>query len=87
MEMYTEIAVRDTGRGIRKEELNEIFKRFYRSRDVENIEGSGIGLYLSRLILEQEKGYMTAESELGEGSKFSVFLQNCQNFTRKLSGQ
>lgn len=87
MEMYTEIEVRDTGRGIRKEELNEIFKRFYRSRDVENIEGSGIGLYLSRLILEQEKGYMTAESELGEGSKFSVFLQNCQNFTRKLSGQ
>lgn len=87
MEMYTEIAVRDTGRGIRKEELNEIFKRFYRSRDVENIEGSGIGLYLSRLILEREKGYMTAESELGEGSKFSVFLQNCQNFTRKLSGQ
>ena len=87
MEMYTEIAVRDTGRGIRKEELNEIFKRFYRSRDAENIEGSGIGLYLSRLILEQEKGYMTAESELGEGSKFSVFLQNCQNFTRKLSGQ
>ena len=87
MEMYTEIAVRDTGRGIRKEELNEIFKRFYRSRDVENMEGSGIGLYLSRLILEQEKGYMTAESVLGEGSKFSVFLQNCQNFTRKLSGQ
>lgn len=87
MEMYTEIAVRDTGRGIRQEELTEIFKRFYRSRDVENIEGSGIGLYLSRLILEHEKGYMTAESELGEGSKFSVFLQNCQNFTRKLSGR
>ena len=87
MEMYTEIAVRDTGRGIRQEELTEIFKRFYRSRDVENIEGSGIGLYLSRLILEHEKGYMTAESELGEGSEFSVFLQNCQNFTRKLSGR
>ena len=87
MEMYTEIAVRDTGRGIRQEELTEIFKRFYRSRDVENIEGSGIGLYLSRLILEHETGYMTAESELGEGSKFSVFLQNCQNFTRKLSGR
>lgn len=87
MEMYTEIAVCDTGRGIRQEELTEIFKRFYRSRDVENIEGSGIGLYLSRLILEHEKGYITAESEMGEGSKFSVFLQNCQNSTRKLSGQ
>ena len=79
MEMYTEIAVSDTGRGIRQEELTEIFKRFYRSRDVENIEGSGIGLYLSRLILEHEKGYITAESEVGEGSKFSVFLKNCKN--------
>ncbi len=79
MEMYTEIAVRDTGRGIRQEELTKIFKRFYRSRDVENIEGSGIGLYLSRLILEHEKGYMTAVSAPGEGSTFSVFLQNCQN--------
>lgn len=79
MEMYTEIAVSDTGRGIRQEELTEIFKRFHRSRDVENIEGSGIGLYLSRLILEHEKGYMTAVSVPGEGSMFSVFLQNCQN--------
>lgn len=79
MEMYTEIAVSDTGRGIRQEELTEIFKRFYRSRDVENIEGSGIGLYLSRLILEHEKGYITAASVPGEGSTFSVFLQNCQN--------
>ena len=87
MEMYTEIAVSDTGRGIRQEELTEIFKRFYRSRDVENIEGSGIGLYLSRLILEHEKGYMTAVSAPGEGSTFSVFLQNCQNSGPKLSEQ
>lgn len=87
MEMYTEIAVSDTGRGILQEELTEIFKRFYRSRDVENIEGSGIGLYLSRLILEHEKGYMTAASVPGEGSTFSVFLQNCQNSGPKLSEQ
>ena len=78
MELYTEIAVADTGMGIREEELPEIFKRFYRSRDVENLEGSGIGLYLSRLILEHEKGYLTAVSQPGRGSVFSVFLQNCQ---------
>ena len=78
MELYTEIAVADTGMGIREEELPEIFKRFYRSRDVENLEGSGIGLYLSRLILEHEKGYLTAASQPGRGSVFSVFLQNCQ---------
>ena len=47
MELYTEILVRDNGIGIREEELTEIFKRFYRSKDVENLEGSGIGLYLS----------------------------------------
>ena len=86
-EMCTEIAVQDTGMGIRPEELTEIFKRFYRSRDVENLEGSGIGLYLSRLILEREKGYLTASSVPGEGSTFSVFLQNCQNLNQNLSGE
>lgn len=77
-ELYTEIQISDTGRGIRREERNHIFKRFYRSPEVENIEGSGIGLYLSNLILEKEKGYMTVKSEYGKGSCFSVFLQNCK---------
>lgn len=79
LELFTEIRITDYGIGIKKEELTNIFKRFYRSRDVENKEGSGIGLYLSRLILEKEKGYMTVTSQYGEGSSFSVFLQNCQN--------
>lgn len=78
-DLYTEIQIADNGRGIRQEELTEIFKRFYRSREVENMEGSGIGLYLSNLVLEKEKGYMTVNSEYGKGSCFSVFLQNCKN--------
>ncbi len=78
-EMYTEIWFRDTGMGIAKEEITEIFKRFYRSRAAENMDGSGIGLYLSKLILEKEKGYMNVASEPGKGSCFSVFLQNCGN--------
>ena len=78
-ELYTEIQVSDNGRGIRQEELTDIFKRFYRSPEVENMEGSGIGLYLCNLILEKEKGYITAISEYGKGSCFSVFLQNCKN--------
>ena len=63
-ELYTEIQISDNGRGIRQEELTDIFKRFYRSPEVENMEGSGIGLYLCNLILEKEKGYITAISEL-----------------------
>lgn len=78
-ELYTEIQVSDNGRGIRQEELTDIFKRFYRSPEVENMEGSGIGLYLCNLILEKEKGYITAISEYGKGSCFSVFLQNCKS--------
>ena len=78
-DLYTEIQIVDNGRGIRQEETTDIFKRFYRSPEVENMEGSGIGLYLSNLILEKEKGYMTVDSEHGKGSCFSVFLQNCKN--------
>ncbi len=78
-DLYTEIQIVDNGRGIREEEMTDIFKRFYRSPEVENMEGSGIGLYLSNLILEKEKGYLTVTSEYGKGSCFSVFLQNCKN--------
>ena len=78
-EIYTEIQIIDNGCGIREDEITEIFKRFYRSREVEHIDGSGIGLYLSNLILEKEKGYMVVKSVYGEGSCFSVFLQNCKN--------
>lgn len=43
---------------------------------MENAEGSGIGLYLCRLILENEKGSITVKSQYGKGSVFSVFLLN-----------
>ena len=78
-EIYTEIQVADNGCGIREDEIPDIFRQFYRGREVEHIEGSGIGLYLSGLILEKEKGYMTVKSVYGVGSCFSVFLQNCKN--------
>ena len=78
-ETYTEIHVKDEGKGIPKEEWNRIFQRFYRGKGTEDIEGSGIGLYLSRLILEMEQGALTVESEVGNGSCFTVFLQNCKN--------
>ena len=78
-ETYTKIQLIDNGCGIHEEEIPHIFGRFYRGRETENVEGCGIGLYLSGLIFEKEKGYMTVESEYGEGSCFSVFLQNCKN--------
>ena len=78
-ETYSRILVTDQGIGVRREEQSLIFHRFYRGKEVQAQEGAGIGLYLSRLIAEQEKGYLTVEPAPGGGSCFSLFLQNCKN--------
>ena len=59
---------------IKEEELSKIFSRFYRSEDTKNVEGVGIGLYLSRQIISGEGGYIKVSSVYGQGSTFSVFL-------------
>lgn len=74
--MFTEIAIKDEGIGIDKEEYPFVFKRFYRGREVREMEGSGIGLYLVKMIVEKEKGYVVVKSEKGSGTVVSVFLQN-----------
>ena len=76
MELYTKIQIIDLGIGIAREEFNHIFKRFYRSKQVEQEEGTGLGLYISQLILSKESGYITVDSKIGQGSCFSVFLEN-----------
>lgn len=73
-EMYFCIAVKDQGIGIREEERAEIFGRFYRSDSVQQEEGIGIGLYLSREIIQREGGYIKVESKEGKGSTFKIFL-------------
>lgn len=75
-EMYSEIKIKDEGIGISEDEIPKIFGRFYRSADVHNEEGVGIGLFLSREIIRRENGYIKVESEKGKGSIFSVFLKN-----------
>ncbi|MGL5756280.1 MAG: sensor histidine kinase [Paraclostridium sp.] len=74
---YVRIDIKDSGIGIKKEDYNEIFKRFYRgtSKEVKYTEGSGVGLYLSRKILEKQGGNIIVKSEIGNGSKFSLFFQ------------
>ncbi len=56
-EMFVRIDIADTGCGIREEELPKIFRRFYRSELVKDEEGVGIGLYLTREILQEQGGY------------------------------
>lgn len=76
LDIYSRITVTDEGIGIPEQEYNQIFRRFYRGKAVEQKEGSGLGLYLAQLILQHEKGYITVSSKAGQGSSFSVFLLN-----------
>ncbi|HET7321175.1 MAG TPA: HAMP domain-containing sensor histidine kinase [Longimicrobiaceae bacterium] len=71
-----EISVSDTGVGIPQDQLSRIFDKFYQ---VENAAqpmsvGSGLGLAISREIVEAHGGTIAAESELGKGTTFRVFL-------------
>ena len=73
-EMFVSIVISDHGIGIAEDELPRIFGRFYRGQNVREQNGVGIGLYLSRQIIEGQGGYITAESGAGKGSVFRVFL-------------
>lgn len=73
-EIYAVIKIRDQGKGISEEEAPKIFGRFYRGEDVREEEGVGIGLYLSRQIIEAQSGYITLRSAPGKGSEFQVYL-------------
>ncbi len=72
--MFVRIDIIDEGIGIHKNEINNIFKRFYRSEDVKEVKGLGVGLYLAREIVYKEGGYIKVASQRGVGSTFSVFL-------------
>lgn len=73
-EMFSCVRIADTGKGISEQDLPQIFSRFYRSADVSEAKGVGIGLYLAREIVQKCGGYIQAESKLGEGSTFSIYL-------------
>lgn len=73
-EIYTCISVKDEGIGIRESERAQIFGRFYRSTQVQQEDGIGIGLYLAREILRRENGYIKVQSKEGEGSRFGLYL-------------
>lgn len=71
---YAVLTVRDTGIGIRREDLGQIFNRFYRADRSRSSEGTGLGLSMAAWIARVHGGSIRAESVYGEGSVFTAEL-------------
>ena len=74
MTNYAGIAVRNQGAAIDVEEYHHLFKRFYRGKGNGMTEGSGLGLYLVRKILEAESGYVTAGRTHDGRTEFVIYV-------------
>ena len=68
------VEVEDQGPGIAPEHLSHLFERFYRVTNDQSIRGTGLGLYISRKIVEAHGGEVGVESELGKGTRFYFTL-------------
>jgi signal transduction histidine kinase len=70
------VVIKDTGIGISEGDLPYVFERLYRDDKSRNkIEGNGLGLSITKKILEYHKASVTVESTVGKGSVFRVIFQ------------
>lgn len=76
-EIYLEFAVRDTGRGLSREELKVLFQRFQQASPRTHVQygGSGLGLFISRELTELQGGEIGVSSESGKGSTFAFYVK------------
>lgn len=68
------VEVSDTGVGLSEEEKQHLFEKFWRSEDVRKIEGTGLGLFIVKHILDQLNGTISFDSKKGEGTTFKFSL-------------
>ena len=76
---YVQTAVRDTGKGIAAEDLDQIFDRFYQVRGEGSRGGTGLGLPITKELVELQDGQIWVESEVGVGSIFTFTLPEARS--------
>ncbi len=74
---HFKIQIQDTGIGISKEQMPKIFEAFQREENdtIKHIEGSGLGLAIVKALVEMQGGTISAESEKGKGTTFTLHLE------------
>lgn len=82
---FVEVSVEDHGIGMPGSVVSNLFQKFYRShRSRETVAGTGIGLYISKAIVESHGGAISVRSQEGRGSTFTVSIPTYQSVADKL---
>ena len=70
------VSIKDFGEGLSKEDIEGLFKKFSRGTNKKRLPSTGLGLYLSRQIIEAHNGEIKAEGEINKGATFTFTLKN-----------
>jgi signal transduction histidine kinase len=68
------VTIADTGPGIPHEEIPLLFGKYQRARGARRKDGTGLGLFIVKTLVEAHKGRVEVESEPGAGTRFHIFL-------------
>ena len=69
--IYSQIEIIDFGIGMNEKDAANLFKRFYKGKDASK-DSVGIGLALSKAIIENDNGKIVVDSEVGKGTRFTI---------------